>query len=116
MLLAQAKLANPEKGQRPLRLKAALHHGPCIGVSLNDRFDYFGSTVNIASRLEKFATGEDIIISEPIYTDPEVTRFLLESANQVTATSFQSELRGYGEESFTLWRIKPHSKCPRFIA
>ena len=106
MLSAQATLANPPDGKRPLRLKAALHHGPCIGVSLNDKFDYFGSTVNIAARLEKFATGEDIIISHTVYADPEVVRFLENSATNLTATSFESELRGFGEECFTLWRVK----------
>jgi class 3 adenylate cyclase len=107
MLSAQEKLANPAGGERPLRLKAALHHGPCIGVNLNGKFDYFGSTVNIAARLEKFATGADVILSQTVGSDPEVVRFLAESALAVTATSFQSELRGFGEESFTLWRVTP---------
>ena len=34
----------------PLQLKAGLHTGPCIAVTLNDRLDYFGSTVNLAAR------------------------------------------------------------------
>ncbi len=106
MLSAQEKLANPPEGERPLCLKAALHHGPCIGVSLNGKFDYFGSTVNIAARLEKFATGADVILSQTAGADPEVVRFLADAAPEVTATSFQSELRGFGAESFTLWRVK----------
>lgn len=106
MLSAQRKLANPAGGERPLRLKAALHHGPCIGVSLNDKLDYFGSTVNIAARLEKFATGDDIIISQPVFADPEVTRFLKAQASNLTTTSFESELRGFGKDSFMLWRVK----------
>jgi class 3 adenylate cyclase len=107
MLAAQKTLANPGEGKRPLRLKAALHHGPCIGVSLNDKLDYFGSTVNVAARLEKFATGDDIILSEAVFTDPEVTRFLENEADTVAVASFASELRGFGADSFTLWRVKP---------
>lgn len=106
MLSAQEKLANPGEGKRPLRLKASIHHGPCIGVSLNDKLDYFGSTVNIAARLEKFAAGDDIIISQPVFADPEVVRFIEDQADHLTVTSFESELRGFGEDSFTLWRVK----------
>jgi len=109
MLSVQESLATPPDGKRPLRLKASLHHGPCIGVSLNDKLDYFGSTVNIAARLEKFAMGDDVIVSQTVRDDPEVIRFLKESAPQVTVTSFQSELRGFGEECFTLWRVKSTS-------
>ena len=35
-----------------LQLKAGIHTGPCIAVTLNDRLDYFGSTVNMAARLQ----------------------------------------------------------------
>ena len=40
-----------------LQLKAGMHYGPCIAVTLNDKLDYFGSTVNIASRLEHLSEG-----------------------------------------------------------
>jgi class 3 adenylate cyclase len=106
VLAAQAALAHPSEGERPLRLKAALHYGPCIGVNLNGKFDYFGSTVNVASRLEKLATGEDVIISEAVYADPEVARFLQNEEDTLAATPFRSELRGFDEEYFMLWRVK----------
>src|SRR6185503_17183727 len=60
MLHAQQRLADPNTGQ-PLTLKAGVHVGPCIAVTLNDRLDYFGSTVNLAARLEGQSTGEDIV-------------------------------------------------------
>ncbi|MFO7681616.1 MAG: adenylate/guanylate cyclase domain-containing protein, partial [Chloroflexota bacterium] len=106
ILAAQKTLAEQGVGERPLRLKAALHHGPCIGVSLNDRFDYFGSTVNIAARLEKFSAGSDVILSHTAAADPEVVRFLADHADSLAVTSFESELRGFGEECFTLWRVQ----------
>lgn len=109
ILSAQNKLSEPPAGQRPLRLKAALHHGPCIGVSLNERFDYFGSTINVASRLEKLSAGGDVILSQAVYDDPEVARFLHEQAHTLSVNSFQSELRGFGPESFTLWRVAGHA-------
>ena len=59
-------------------LKAGLHTGPCIAVTLNDRLDYFGSTVNMAARLEGLSSGADVIISSSVFEDAKV-RELIES-------------------------------------
>src|SRR3546814_2334232 len=40
-------------------IKLGLHRGPCIAVTLNDRLDYFGSTVNLAARLQGQSRGGD---------------------------------------------------------
>jgi class 3 adenylate cyclase len=76
--LRAALRAQQELGSlpRPLALKAGIHYGPCIAVTLNDRLDYFGSTVNIASRLETLSTGDDVIVSMPVREDPEVAEWL----------------------------------------
>ena len=76
MLHAQQRLASPPEGMQPLSLKAGLHTGPCIAVTLNDRLDYFGSTVNLAARLEGQSTGDDVVISTAVYSDPEVRELL----------------------------------------
>jgi class 3 adenylate cyclase len=104
MLQAQEKLADPS-GRKPLTLKAGLHVGPCIAVTLNDRLDYFGSTVNMAARLEGQSTGEDIVISSAIYDDPEVRAYLGEPGNRVVARRFEIPLKGFDEEKFGLWRV-----------
>ena len=52
----------------PLRVKLGLHTGPAMAVTLNDRLDYFGTTVNIASRLEGQAQGDDLIVSRALWT------------------------------------------------
>jgi len=104
MLDAQEKLADPT-GRKPLRLKAGLHVGPCIAVTLNDRLDYFGSTVNMAARLEGQSTGEDIVISSAIYDDPDVRAYLGEPGNHVLARRFEIPLKGFDEEKFALWRV-----------
>jgi class 3 adenylate cyclase len=104
MLLAQQMLASPPDGSSPLTLKAGIHTGPCIAVTLNDRLDYFGSTVNMAARLESLSNGNDVIISRALYDDPEV-RELLASEN-LRATPFEMLLKGFEEELFELWRIE----------
>ena len=47
---------NAEQRREDLLLKIGIHEGPCLAVMLNDRQDYFGQTVNIASRVQGLAT------------------------------------------------------------
>src|SRR6185295_751306 len=103
MLSAQEMLAAPPPGNEPLTLKAGIHTGPCIAVTLNDRLDYFGSTVNLAARLESLSTGDDVIISRSLYDDPEV-RALVDSG-ELQANAFDVELKGFEKERFELWRV-----------
>jgi class 3 adenylate cyclase len=59
-----------------LIIKVGLHAGPCIAVRLNDRLDYFGSTVNLASRLQGESQGGDIVLSRALAEDPAVAGVL----------------------------------------
>jgi class 3 adenylate cyclase len=105
MLHAQERLARPPDGMMPLILKAGLHIGPCIAVTLNDRLDYFGSTVNLAARLEAQSTGDDVVISAGVYSDPEVRELLGDIENGLTTKRFEIPLKGFDEEQFELWRV-----------
>jgi class 3 adenylate cyclase len=93
------------RGEPPLMIKVGIHHGPCIVVNLNERLDYFGSTVNIAARLPNFSMGGEVIISEPIRNDTEVIEYLEKNAKPNSLIRFQSEIKGY-DQSMDLWRIK----------
>ena len=104
MLDAQRLLAQPTEGILPLQLKAGLHTGACIAVTLNDRLDYFGSTVNLAARLEGLSTGSDVIISQSVYEDATVRKLLAE--RNLEADEFDMSLKGFENERFALWRIK----------
>jgi len=103
MLSAQEMLAAPAAGVAPLILKAGVHTGPCIAVTLNDRLDYFGSTVNMAARLEGLSTGNDVIISKALYDDPEVRQFVV--SENLQAEPFEILLKGFQEERCELWRV-----------
>jgi class 3 adenylate cyclase len=83
-----------------------MHHGPCIAVTMNDRLDYFGSVVNMAARLERLSSGEDVVISDIVRHDPEVAQLLSTPDNQLVAERFESRLRGFDEEQFYLWRVE----------
>jgi class 3 adenylate cyclase len=103
MLDAQQALANPQDGVMPLQLKAGLHSGPCIAVTLNDRLDYFGSTVNLAARLEGLSSGTDVIISRAIFDDGKVRELL--NSEEYEASPFEMSLKGFEEEQAELWRV-----------
>ncbi|HKG46831.1 MAG TPA: adenylate/guanylate cyclase domain-containing protein [Pyrinomonadaceae bacterium] len=103
MLEVQQALAEPGDGGRPLQLKAGLNTGPCIAVTLNDRLDYFGSTVNMAARLECLSSGSDVIISRSVYEDPRVQELI--EKDHFDAVPFAMTLKGFENESFELWRI-----------
>jgi class 3 adenylate cyclase len=47
---AMLRLNEQRKRADDLVLKIGIHEGPCLAVMLNERQDYFGQTVNIASR------------------------------------------------------------------
>ncbi|MEI7872002.1 MAG: adenylate/guanylate cyclase domain-containing protein [Alphaproteobacteria bacterium] len=59
-----------------LVLKLGVHAGPSVVVTLNDRLDYFGSTVNMAARLQGQSTGGDIVLSGTVADDPAVQSLL----------------------------------------
>ncbi|MFL6335403.1 MAG: DUF5939 domain-containing protein [Pyrinomonadaceae bacterium] len=103
---AQGKLAAPPEGVRPLTVKAGLHAGPCIAVTLNERLDYFGSNVNIAARLEPLSTGEDCVITSDVRLDPEVLELLADPASGLAAEPSEAMLKGFDNECFELWRVK----------
>jgi class 3 adenylate cyclase len=106
MLEVQQSLAEPSDGSRPLQLKAGLNTGPCIAVTLNDRLDYFGSTVNMAARLECLSSGADVIISRSVYEDPRVQELI--AKDHFEAVPFDMTLKGFENERFELWRVSRH--------
>ncbi|MBN1119689.1 MAG: hypothetical protein JXJ17_01300 [Anaerolineae bacterium] len=59
-----------------LVLKAGIHAGPTIMVTLNDRLDYFGQTVNLASRIEGISLPGNVTISQPVFDEPGVEELL----------------------------------------
>jgi len=60
---------NERRGREDLLLKIGIHEGPCLAVTLNDRLDYFGQTVNIAARVQGLATSRSIFATESVVQD-----------------------------------------------
>lgn len=78
-------------GDDVVSIKVGIHEGACIAVTLNDRLDYFGTTVNMAARLEGQSRGGDIIVSTSLAKDPAVAALLAQ--REVSEES--AEFRGF---------------------
>src|SRR5438874_2318946 len=79
-----------------LVLKIGIHEGPCLAVSLNDRQDYFGRTVNIAARVQGLATSRSIFATKRVVTDSEASRLL--QSNGIAVTPEKRSLRGIANQ------------------
>lgn len=66
-MLEEIENLNQRLEQKAIILKIGIHSGPSIAVTLNERLDYFGETVNVASRVQNLCDGEDIYISQDVY-------------------------------------------------
>jgi class 3 adenylate cyclase len=86
-----------------LQLKVGLHTGPCIAVELNERLDYFGQTVNVASRVQGVAGADEIAITEPVYAAPGAQDIIRAAA--LSATRERTLLKGVEGET-TVYRLR----------
>ncbi|MBI2332414.1 MAG: adenylate/guanylate cyclase domain-containing protein [Chloroflexi bacterium] len=103
---AQMALAQPGSTAQRLELKAGLHFGPCIAVNLNDRLDYFGTTVNLASRLVDMSSGQDLVLSDEFHDDPEVSVLLEDDElGARVEPHVTTSLKGFEDEAIRVWRV-----------
>jgi class 3 adenylate cyclase len=86
---------NEKSGHEDLILKIGIHEGPCLAVNLNDRQDFFGQTVNIASRVQILADSRTIYATEPVVENP-LSKELLDHAG-IMPHARDVELRGITE-------------------
>jgi class 3 adenylate cyclase len=87
---------NEAHGNEDLLLKIGIHEGPCLAVSLNERQDYFGHTVNIASRVQGLATSRSILATAPVVDNPRSASLLGSNGQKPVAQSHA--LRGIAAE------------------
>ncbi len=59
-----------------IELKIGLHEGHCIAVTTDGVLDYFGTSINLAARLQGQSRGGEIVLSETMIKDPSVVRLL----------------------------------------
>jgi class 3 adenylate cyclase len=67
---------NQQNRSEDLLVKIGIHEGPCLAVTLNDRQDYFGQTVNIASRVQGLAVSRSILATGSVVDHPQASELL----------------------------------------
>ncbi|NOY90886.1 MAG: hypothetical protein GXP55_06700 [Deltaproteobacteria bacterium] len=76
--------------ERDLGLKLGVHAGPCLAVRANGVLDFFGSTVNMAARLQGKARSGELVLTQELADEPGVAAQL----EGLEAQSFEAELKG----------------------
>ena len=74
--LALRDLAPAMSAGRALRPRLAIHRGPALTATLDDRLDYFGATVSRVGSLLASARGGELVLSETVAADPAVSALL----------------------------------------
>ncbi len=91
---------NSRNGREDLLLKIGVHEGPCIAVTLNERQDYFGQTVNIASRVQNLANSQSIFATGSVVDDNKTvdllkSKSLMPQSHDVALRGIEREVRVY---------------------
>jgi class 3 adenylate cyclase len=85
-----------------LQIKIGIHEGPCLAVTLNDRLDYFGQTVNVAARVQGLADSRAIFTTKSVVEDLQVSKML--EARNLKLTEQETALRGVAD-TMTVYQI-----------
>jgi class 3 adenylate cyclase len=99
---------NEARGGEDLALNIGLHEGPCLAVMLDDRQDYFGQTVNVASRVQGLADPSAILATKPIVESSAVARLVADAGYRTTTR--QTSLRGVSE-AFDIYEVRERAEA-----
>jgi class 3 adenylate cyclase len=83
---------NDERGSEDLLLKIGIHEGPCLAVVLNEQQDYFGQTVNVASRVQNLAVSRSILVTGSVMHYPQSSALM--KTHGLTPVARKDTLRG----------------------
>jgi len=92
MIEAFEDLDTRKKLKDSIVVKVGIHHGPCIAVTLNERIDYFGTTVNIAARVQGLSDGRDVMASGAIFDETSADELLRQKG--WASEKFTTSLKG----------------------
>jgi len=94
---------NRARPDRELILKIGVHKGAAIAVTLNDRLDYFGQTVNIAARVQHLADADEIYLSDSVHDAEGVQQLLAPLAPKTSI----AQLKGVRQDMHVWWVAAP---------
>lgn len=69
-------IARADELPEPVVLKVGIHAGPAIAINAEGVLDYFGTTVNLAARIQAESVGGDIVVSRAVLDFPKAAAAL----------------------------------------
>ncbi len=90
-----------------LDLKVGVHQGPAIAIHNAGKLDYFGTTVNMAARVQAQSSGGDVVMTRALADDPEAAAFL--STSGLVREALTVALKGL-EGDHALLRLRPQGE------
>ena len=81
-MLQEMETFNRRLPSREVILKIGIHRGAAIAVTLNERLDYFGQTVNIAARVQSLSDAKEICLTGEVLSAPGVKDILAPFAHR----------------------------------
>jgi class 3 adenylate cyclase len=91
------------EGPCSLRIRATLHTGSCLAVNLNTGVDYFGTTVNLAAKIQAVAGAGEVAWTQDVQDDPEVRALVQREGLRAESLDFTL---ADGAQTQTLHRVK----------
>ena len=101
--------------ESPIKMKGGIHVGDCMAVSLNNRIDYFGNHVNVASRLVNFANGSEVVVSAEAFSCPELKEYLRNRQHSVRIHSREVTLKGFDDEPIEILQMTQKESPLRLV-
>lgn len=96
-------------------LKGGVHCGNGIAVTLNNRIDFFGNTINIASRLVENAGSEQLVISSDACKNRNLELYLKNHKDEIKVKHFDVTLKGAEEKTFEAKCLSMHNSSLRLV-
>jgi class 3 adenylate cyclase len=90
-----------------ITIKLGFYEGPCIALTLNEKLDYFGSTVNRANRVQDQSRGGEMVLPDDIFHAEPVQDILKREAARGIRTrveKFEASLKGFAKPQL-LYRV-----------
>lgn len=85
-------------------LKLGVHQGACIAINAGGALDYFGTSINVAARVQNESQGGDVVVTEAITDDARCSRLL--ASRPWRGEAFDLRLKGLSRP-FRLLRLLP---------
>ncbi|MEX0662897.1 MAG: adenylate/guanylate cyclase domain-containing protein [Balneolaceae bacterium] len=112
---AQQHFKEAQNSDYKIQLKGGIHYGNGIAVTLNNRIDFFGKTINIASRLVENAGSEQLVISSDAYKNRNLELFLNAYKDEIRVKHFDVTLKGAEEKTFEARCLSMNNSSLRLV-